>query len=71
MKLEQSIETLTMNLKLHGIRANLSRRLKECSDADLGYEDFLSLILQDAADYRRNARIHRLIKAATLRQDQL
>ena len=68
MKLEQSTETLTMNLKLHGIRANLSRRLKECSDADLGYEDFLSLILQDEADYRRNARIQRLIKAATLRQ---
>ena len=68
MKMEQSTETLLMDLKLQGMRGSLSQRLKQSAEADLGYEDFLSLLLQDELDYRRNARIQRLLKAATLRQ---
>ena len=68
MKMEQSTETLLMDLKLQGMRGSLSQRLKHGTEADLGYEDFLSLLLQDELEYRRNARIQRLLRAATLRQ---
>lgn len=68
VKMEQSTATLLMDLKLQGMRGSLSQRLKHGAEADLGYEDFLSLLLQDELDYRRNTRIQRLLRAATLRQ---
>lgn len=68
MRMEKSTEMLLLELKLHGIRENMARRLKETHDSSVGFEEFLSLILQDELDHRRNARIKRLLKTAAFRQ---
>lgn len=46
----------------------MARRLKQAHDSALGFEEFLSLVLQDEMDHRRNARIKRLLKTAAFRQ---
>lgn len=51
-------------LKLSGLQATLSQRIREASDAGLGYEDFLNLCLFDEEQHRQNERIRRLIRAA-------
>ncbi|NQW45264.1 MAG: ATP-binding protein [Deltaproteobacteria bacterium] len=60
-------ENYLMELKLHGIRNNLSYRLKDGLDEKLGYEEFLGLCLFDEIEHRRNVKIQRLIYAATFR----
>lgn len=67
MRMEKPTEMLSMELKLHGIRECLARRLKEAHDGGLGFEEFLSLLLQDELDHRRNARIKRLLRTAAFR----
>ena len=37
-------------------------------EGDLGYDEFLSLLLQDEIDYRKNAKIKRLLKRASFKQ---
>lgn len=54
-------------LSLKGIRETLGHRLKEALDGDLGYEDFLNLILFDQVQYKKNLRRQRLLKAAGFR----
>jgi DNA replication protein DnaC len=49
------------------MRETLTRRIQEALDSDLGYEDFLNLILFDENQYRQNARRTRLLKAAGFR----
>ncbi len=61
-------ENLLVELKLKGVKENLSRRLKEASQENLGCEDFLNLLLHDEREWRRNYRIQRLLKNATLKQ---
>jgi DNA replication protein DnaC len=62
------IDSLATNLKLHGIKENLTRRIKQAMDDKLGHEDFLNLLLHDEADFRKNNRIQRLLRVASLRQ---
>ncbi len=54
-------------LKLAGLRDNLTHRLKEASDQQLGYEEFLGLCLFDEIEYRSNARTRRLVRNAAFR----
>jgi DNA replication protein DnaC len=51
-------------LKLTGIRESFSQRMKEASEADLGYEEFLNLCLFDEVQFRKNIKIKRLLKGA-------
>ena len=58
-------ENYLLELKLHGIRDNLSQRLKTCQDEKLGYDQFLGLCLFDEIEHRRNAKVKRLVHNAT------
>lgn len=60
-------ENYLMELKLHGIRNNLAKRLKDGQDEKLGYEQFLSLCLFDEVEHRRSVKVRRLIYNATFR----
>jgi len=51
-------------LRLTGMQATITQRIREASDATLGYEDFLNLCLFDEDQHRQNERIRRLIRAA-------
>lgn len=62
------IERILMELKLHGVRASWRGRVKEALAGDVAYEDFISLILADESEYRRNRRVTRLTKRAAFRQ---
>ena len=62
-----NIATL-LDLKLHGIREVLHNRLSQARSQGLGYDEFLSMLLQDEAEDRRNTRIRRLLKVAAFRQ---
>lgn len=57
-----------VELRLTGMRETLTTRFRQARESDLSYEDFLSLILQDEVDYRKSARIKRLLKRAAFRQ---
>jgi DNA replication protein DnaC len=67
MKFTDLTDTILLQLKLHGIKASLAARLKQARDEALGIEDFINILLQDEIDYRKNARVARLLKNATLR----
>lgn len=67
MKPLNLIEQYLDELNLGGIRDGLTQRLKEAREEQLGYEDFLNLCLHDETQYRRNARIARLLRNAALR----
>ena len=60
-------ENYLVELRLHGIRNNLSKRLKDSQDEKLGYNQFLGLCLFDEMEHRRNATVKRLIHSATFR----
>lgn len=60
-------ENYLVELKLHGIRDNLSKRLKDGQDEKLGYEEFLGTCLYDEVAHRRNAKVQRLVYNATFR----
>ena len=60
-------ENYLVELKLYGIRDNLSKRLKDGAQEKLGYEEFLSLCLFDEIEHRRNSKVQRLIYNATFR----
>lgn len=61
-------EALMSDLKMKGALATLSQRLKEATDQEFGYEEFLNLIFEDEKLYRENDRIARLLKRAALQQ---
>jgi len=52
------------NLRLTGMQATITQRIREASEATLGYEDFLNLCLFDEEQHRQNERIRRLIRSA-------
>jgi DNA replication protein DnaC len=56
-------------LKLHGIRENLARRVKEAEADDLAYPDFLALVLHDEVEHRRQSRVARLTRNAAFRSN--
>lgn len=68
MQLTGQIEEKLKSLKLSGMQAHLTTRLKAAQDHALGYEDFLSTLLQDESEHRKNLRIARLLRNASLRQ---
>lgn len=55
-------------LRLDGLHAGLARRLKQAQEDDLGFEEFLGLLLQDELEYRKNKRLVRLIRVAAFKQ---
>ncbi len=57
------------DLKLSGIHSALPTRMKQAREEDLGYEGFLSLILQDEMDFRKSNRVIRLLKRASFKQN--
>jgi DNA replication protein DnaC len=61
-------ESLLEILKMKGVQATLSQRLKEADEQELGYEDFLNVVFEDEKLYRENDRVARLIKRAALQQ---
>lgn len=62
------LENHLFELRMPGIRQNLEVRLQQARKNNLPYEELLSLIFQDESDYRRSAKIERLIKRAAFRQ---
>jgi DNA replication protein DnaC len=67
MKPINLVEQYLTDLRLHGLQEGLSPRLKEAQSAELPYEDFLNLCLFDETQFRKNARIERLLRAAAFR----
>jgi DNA replication protein DnaC len=66
-----SPEVLThqmIELKLTGMRETFPVRTKQAREGDLTCEDFFGVMLQDELEYRRGARIKRLLKRAAFRQ---
>lgn len=61
-------EELLVNLKMRGALESVAHRLKEAEEGELGYEDFLNVLLEDEKLHRENGRIVRLIKKAALQQ---
>ena len=66
-----SPEVLThqmIELRLTGMRETYLTRNKQAREEDLTREDFFGLLLQDELEYRKSARIKRLLKRASFRQ---
>jgi len=55
-------------LKLIGMQTSLNQRLKQAKDEQLGYDDFLGILLQDEIDHRKSKRIKQLISRANFKQ---
>jgi len=68
MQLIDQLESLLTALKLHGMRESLGRHIKQATDTDMSYEDFLTLLVSEEAEARKNLRIGRLLKNAAFRQ---
>lgn len=68
MQLTGQLEEKLGQLRLAGMQAHLSSRLKAAQDHALGYEDFLNTLLQDEGEHRKNLKIARLLRNASLRQ---
>jgi DNA replication protein DnaC len=56
-----------IELKLTGMRETYEVRAKQAREQDLTSEDFFGLMLQDEVEYRRTARLKRLLKRASFR----
>jgi DNA replication protein DnaC len=54
-------------LRLHGMRLSFANRLREAQNEGLGMEQFLASLLDDEVQYRKNARVARLVKCAGFR----
>lgn len=55
-------------LRLVGMRDNFQLRAKQSRESELTCEDFFALLLQDEIEYRRSAKIKRLLSKASFRQ---
>lgn len=62
------LESQLHELRMPGIRQNLDARLRQARKNSLSYEEFISLLFQDESDYRKSAKVERLIKRAAFRQ---
>jgi DNA replication protein DnaC len=63
------VDQYLVELKLHGVRETLSIRAKQARDESMPPEDFLNLVLHDEAQFRKNARVQRLLKTASFRNN--
>jgi len=57
-------------LRLPGIQENLTLRLKEAEENQIGYQDFLSLVIQDEMDNRNTNVFQKNLKAAKFGQEK-
>ena len=57
-----------IELRLTGMRETIPTRLRQAKQDDLSHEEFFTMLLQDEADFRRSARIKRLMRRAAFRQ---
>jgi DNA replication protein DnaC len=57
-----------IELNLTGMRETFSVRTKQARESELTREDFFGLLLQDELEYRKSARIKRLLRRAAFRQ---
>lgn len=58
------------NLKLTGIIELLELRIKQAEESQLAYSEFISLLLDDELEVRRNRKIERLMTRAKLKGNQ-
>lgn len=65
-----ALQTQLKSLKLSGMAEQLDLRLMEASQNQLGYSEFLSMLLADELEKRNHRRFKRLIHQAGLIQDQ-
>jgi len=68
MKPINQTDQLIAELKLAGLAASLKTRVDQATDAGLGFNDFLGLVLFDEAAHRKSVRVARLLKNAGFRQ---
>lgn len=64
------LQTQLKSLKLSGMAEGLDLRLMEAAQNQLGYSEFLSMLLTDELEKRNHRRFKRLIHQAGLIQDQ-
>jgi DNA replication protein DnaC len=67
--LNQQTMSILHSLKLFGMARSFEERLADSKAAALSHEEFVGLLVQDEKLYRDNLRLHRLLKAAKLRQE--
>ncbi len=65
-----TLQTQLKSLKLSGMAEELDLRLMEAGQNQLGYSEFLSMLLADELEKRNHRRFKRLIHQAGLIQDQ-
>jgi len=65
-----ALQTQLKSLKLSGMAEGLDLRLMEAGQNQLGYSEFLSMLLTDELEKRNHRRFKRLIHQAGLIQDQ-
>jgi len=58
------LNSLIQQLRLSGILDSLESRLRQAKDAELPYEEFLSMLLQDELDSRDHSSLQRRINQA-------
>lgn len=63
------VDQYLVELKLHGVRETLSTRMKQAKEGALAHDDFLNLCLHDEAQFRKNARVQRLLRNASFRNN--
>lgn len=66
MKQQIEIQRKLKEYRLSGIAHNLDLRLKQAQEDNLGYSEFLSLLLEDEANQRADNKRRRLYKMAKL-----
>jgi DNA replication protein DnaC len=64
---EQTTQTLNQ-MRLLGMAKGFAERVGDPKHGDLSHAEFTGLLVQDEKDWRDNARLKRLLKAAKLRQ---
>lgn len=63
MHLDETLENNLKRLRMPGMLENLNIRLKEAEETQLGYLNFLMLLLQDEVDSRESNNLNKRLKA--------
>jgi DNA replication protein DnaC len=67
MSSEESIAHQMIELRLTGMRETYGIRAKQAREQNLTCEDFLGVLMQDEIEFRKGAKIKRLLRNAALR----
>lgn len=67
MSNEESIAHQMIELRLTGMRETFGIRSKQAREQNLTCDDFLSVLMQDEIEFRKGAKIKRLLRTAALR----